>query len=87
MDMVGSPDENIWNYCKRNGFTIVSKDTVFRERSFAEGYPPKIIWLDVGNAGTKEVPILLQREQQRVERFVTQKNASLLILSIGSNAV
>jgi predicted nuclease of predicted toxin-antitoxin system len=31
---------------------IVSKDTEFREQSYLEGFPPKIIWLVVGNAGT-----------------------------------
>ena len=36
-------------------FAIVSKDSDFREGSFAEGHPPKVIWLAVGNAGTAEI--------------------------------
>lgn len=40
-------DADIWDYAKAHGFAIVSKDTDFRERSFVEGSPPKIIWLDV----------------------------------------
>ena len=47
-----SLDAEISDYAKTNGFAIVSKDTDFRERSFVEGFPPKVIWLDVGNAGT-----------------------------------
>ena len=46
-------DAEIWEYAKGNGFVIASKDTDFRERSFVEGSPPKVIWLDVGNAGTR----------------------------------
>ena len=45
-------DGQIWDHARTQGFMIVSKDTDFRERSYVEGFPPKIIWLDVGNART-----------------------------------
>ena len=80
-------DAEIWEYAKENGFVIASKDTDFRERSFVQDSPPKVIWLDVGNAGTREIERLLRREQQRVEQFVDAPDVSLLILSIGPNAV
>lgn len=66
---------------------MVSKDTDFRERSFLEGFPPKLIWLDVGNAGTAEIAALLRNEQARVEQFGKSPDASLLILSLGASAV
>jgi predicted nuclease of predicted toxin-antitoxin system len=62
---------------------IVSKDTDFRERSYVEGFPPKIIWLDVGNTGTASISELLRRERQRIEHFEKQEESSLLILLIG----
>ena len=40
---------------RRSGLVIVSKDTDFRERSYVEGFPPKVIWLDVGNAGRRAI--------------------------------
>jgi predicted nuclease of predicted toxin-antitoxin system len=40
-------DPEVWDYARMHGFAIVSKDTDFRERSFVEGFPPKVIWLDV----------------------------------------
>lgn len=83
----GADDTRIWNYCKENDFVIVSKDTDFRERSFMEGHPPKIIWLDVGNAGTGEIAELMQQERLRIKNFIDHPEASLLILSIGENAV
>ena len=64
---------------------IVSKDTDFRERSYVEGFPPKIIWLDVGNAGTEAIAELLRRECRRIEDFDNQKESSVLILSIGES--
>lgn len=80
-------DAEIWEYAKTHDFAIASKDTDFRERSFVEGFPPKVIWLDVGNAGTASIEALLRSEQQRVEAFALATDASLLILSIGASAV
>ena len=82
-----APDSQIWEYAKAHGFTIASKDTDFRERSFVEGFPPKVIWLDGGNAGTASIVALLQRERLRVEQFDKSADTSLLILSIGASAV
>lgn len=78
VDMRGAPDSVIWEY---------ARDTDFRERSFVEGFPPKVIWLDVGNAGTARIAALLRSERQRVDRFQQSTDASLLILSIGARAV
>jgi len=83
----GGDDGRIWGHARDLGFTIVSKDTDSRERSFVEGFPPKIIRLDVGNAGTTAISSLLQRERQRIEGFEKQEEATLLILSIGASAV
>ena len=57
------------------------------ERSYVEGFPPKIIWLDVGNAGTVAIATLLRSELERIERFAIVEETSVLILSIGTNAV
>lgn len=39
-------DAEIWEYAKENGFVIASKDTDFRERSFVQDSPPKVIcWM------------------------------------------
>lgn len=83
----GAEDADIWNHARTNGFAIVSKDTDFRERSYVEGFPPKIIWLDVGNAGTAAIAELLRRERHRVDRFGGDGETSLLILSIGAGAI
>jgi len=48
---------------------------------------PKVIWLDVGNAGTTMIAGLLRRERQRVEAFEKQDETSFLILSLGLSAV
>lgn len=79
----GAEDGRIWSYAREHGFAIVSKDADFRERSFVEGFPPKIVWLDVANAGTAEIAHPLRRERTRLETFGEQDEESLLILPIG----
>ena len=83
----GATDRQIWDCARVNGFAIVSKDTDFRERSFVEGAPPKVIWLDVGNAGTAVIVFLLRQELQRILAFETDSETSVLILSVGPRAV
>jgi predicted nuclease of predicted toxin-antitoxin system len=83
----GADDGQIWDYASDHGFAIVSKDTDFRERSYVDGAPPKVVWLDVGNAGTEAIEGLLRQERDRVERFAASEESSFLILSIGAKAV
>jgi predicted nuclease of predicted toxin-antitoxin system len=87
VDLRGAEDQRIWEYARARGFTIVSKDTDFRERSYVEGFPPKIIWLDVGNAGTATIAELLRKELHRIERFGAAGDLSMLILSVGDIAI
>ena len=82
-----SEDREVWAHAVAHDLVIVSRDTDFRERSYVEGFPPKVIWLDVGNAGTAEIVRLLKRERQRLEEFDRMEGTSLLILSIGPTAI
>ena len=52
----GAEDRQIWDYGRAQGFAIVSKDTDFRERSYVEGFPSKVIWLDVVTPGPRSSP-------------------------------
>jgi len=83
----GAADRQIWDYSRVEGLAIVSKDSDFRQRSFVEGFPPKVIWLDVGNAGTRAIADLLRRQRHRVEEFEIQDETSFLILSIDEGTV
>ena len=60
-------DENLSPRLARNeDFAIVSKDTDFRERSYLVGAPPKVVWLDVGNAGSRAIEGRTIAERTRV---------------------
>jgi predicted nuclease of predicted toxin-antitoxin system len=42
-------DEAVWDLARDEGFTIVSKDSDFHQRSLLHGFPPKV--QRPGNAG------------------------------------
>jgi predicted nuclease of predicted toxin-antitoxin system len=83
----GAPDGRIWDHARENAFVIVSKDDDFRQRSFLQGAPPKVVWLHVGNAGTTPIAELLREQAPRLRRFEDEGESALLILSLGRRAV
>lgn len=74
-------DIEVWNYAKAEDFMIVSKDSDMHDRSFLFGFPPKVIWMRLGNCSTSDVEKLLRREAQTVENFYNDVQASFLTLS------
>lgn len=48
-------DPVVWEYAKQQESVIVSKDADFHQRSFVLGFPPKVMWVRLGNCTTAEV--------------------------------
>ena len=80
LKMQGTTDDNIWEYAKTKNFIIVSKDNDFRQRSFLYGPPPKVIWLSVGNGGTKIIIELLLNNVAKIKTFANHPTDGLLVL-------
>jgi len=78
--LAGHSDLEIWDYAHDNGFTIVSKDDDFRQRSFLEGAPPKVVWLQVGNSSTRAIAELLSRNVNQLRTFEADYESALLIV-------
>jgi predicted nuclease of predicted toxin-antitoxin system len=74
-------DPVVWDYAKNNGLMIVSKDSDMHQRSFVFGYPPKIIWVRLGNCSTADVERLLRRQFDSIKAFYEDDYASFLSLS------
>jgi predicted nuclease of predicted toxin-antitoxin system len=83
----GAPDRRIWEHARDDAFVIVSKDDDFRQRSLLEGAPPKVVWLQVGNAGTAPIAELLRQQASRLRRFERDEEAAFLIVSLVRRAV
>ncbi len=78
LDLHEASDEEIWNYGRDNGFTIVTQDSDFNERSLIHGYPPKVIWLRTGNISTGNIKRLLKRHSQDILLFGKDKTLGCL---------
>ncbi len=74
-------DPVVWEYAKNNGLMIVSKDSDMHQRSFVFGYPPKVVWVRLGNCSTSDVERLLRRHFGAIEAFYEDDYASFLSLS------
>jgi predicted nuclease of predicted toxin-antitoxin system len=55
-----SPDDDVWSHAKENGYVICTKDVDFHERSLLKGYPPKVIWINMGNCSTQRIEAALR---------------------------
>ena len=80
LGLKGHADEEIWDYAKVNGFTIVSKDKDFYQRALLYGSPPKFVWLCLGNCTRDDLLALIQRHEQDILAFNTSPE-SVLVLS------
>ena len=76
---VSSDDISIWYHARINGFSILSKDNDFDERSQLEGCPPKIIHLICGNKTTLHILNLLLWRKDEILLFGNSENCILKI--------
>jgi predicted nuclease of predicted toxin-antitoxin system len=75
-----APDTRVWNYARSNGYAIVSKDSDFYQRSLTIGFPPKVIWVRLGNCTTAAIEELLREHAVTVEQFEADTTATFLVL-------
>jgi predicted nuclease of predicted toxin-antitoxin system len=63
-------DLEIWNFAKKNGFSIVTKDADFLDIGLLKGYPPKLIWLRCGNTSAYNIEKIMRENFSTIENFV-----------------
>lgn len=76
-----SDDPDVWKFAVENGFAIVSKDADMHDRSLVFGFPPKVIWIRLGNCATADVERLVRQEIDTLKKFINDDFASFLALS------
>jgi len=80
-NLIQAEDWVIWNYAEANGFVIVSKDWDFHQLSLVHGFPPKVIYLDVGNWPTRDILSLLRSNHFTIKNFFDSPVESILIIN------
>lgn len=72
--MEDKSDREIWEFAKKEGFTIVTFDADFYDLVTLYGHPPKVIWLRIGNTTSDNLIMILQTHSEIIKAFVTDKN-------------
>lgn len=73
-------DNAIWEFARREGFTIVTLDADFAEIAAMRGAPPKVIWLRSGNQPTSVVEQVLRDHVELIASFIDNDEVACLEL-------
>ena len=60
-------DRDIWEYAKRDGFLIITKDADFSDLCMFLGFPPKVIWIRRGNCQTSDIERILRDHHSDIQ--------------------
>lgn len=80
LGLINTDDGIIWEYAKEKSFVIVSKDSDFHQRSLLYGYPPKFIFLRIGNCPTNRIVSILRNRFNTISDFNSSISESILLL-------
>ncbi len=72
LKMDKSDDMTIWEYARKHGFIIVTKDSDFQELSILKGEPPKVIWLKCGNKPRQYIVDVLIQNKDRIAELIQE---------------
>lgn len=70
-------DQAIWQFAKTNQYQIVTFDEDFIELQNLYAYPPKIIWLRLGNCSTKEIAQRLTNLEAKIIDFLINDDSGI----------
>lgn len=84
VSMVGMdtrPDTELWEYAKSTGFVLVSKDSDFYDLALLRGFPPRFIWLRLGNCTSRQIEQIMRDHSDAISEFENDSGSGVLILS------
>ncbi len=71
LNLENKTDRQIWDFAKKNQYSIVSFDIDFFELSNLLGIPPKVIILKTGNRKTSDLSNLFLEKVNIIKDFLT----------------
>jgi predicted nuclease of predicted toxin-antitoxin system len=75
-----APDGTLWTYARDHGYALVTKDEDFNALSVVHGFPPKVIWLQIGNCTTDEVEEILRVKHAEIYHFDADATVGTFVL-------
>jgi predicted nuclease of predicted toxin-antitoxin system len=77
-----SPDEQVWEYERSNGFVIVTADSDFLDLAERRGAPPKVVRLENCNYGTSLVERLIRQNAVRIAELERSSRPVLIVRNV-----
>ncbi len=78
LNLAQANDDEIWKYAKKNGYTIVTKDSDFNDISTINGFPPHIIWLRIGNSRLNVTEQALRENYKSIEGIIKENKCGVV---------
>jgi predicted nuclease of predicted toxin-antitoxin system len=78
--LLQASDAAIWQFAKRNGLALLSKDDDLRQMAEDRGPPPKLVWLRFGNCSTADLSKALLEASDAIAAFLADDAAAVLSL-------
>ena len=82
----GASDSSVWNIARDGGFLLVTRDEDFVGMSLLRGAPPKVVWLNIGNARNAFIAALLRERAADIERFLVHDEYTFLAIGIDEDS-
>lgn len=73
-------DQMIWEFAREKDLVIVTKDSDFPDLQSVKGFPPKIVWVRIGNCSTAEITEVLRDHHLQIFDMKTNGTVGLLII-------
>jgi predicted nuclease of predicted toxin-antitoxin system len=79
--LLAASDLAIWDHARERGLVLVTKDADFQRLSILLGFPPKVIWIRLGNCSTNAIAQLLRDRRDDIDAFLQHEEAGFLALA------
>ena len=73
-----SSDIDVWKYAKKNGYTLVTKDSDFNDISTLYNFPPHIIWLRLGNSRVSIAENILVKYKEKISMIIDENKIGII---------
>jgi predicted nuclease of predicted toxin-antitoxin system len=73
-------DDVVWRFAREHGYTIVTKDSDFQERSQVARSAPCVVWIRRGNSSTADIEAMLRKHSDAIGGLGREQAAEFLIL-------
>jgi predicted nuclease of predicted toxin-antitoxin system len=80
LNLSEASDLLVWLYARDNDFLLVSKDADFVELTMLRGFPPKVLWLRIGNCVTQDIEKLIRANQAAIDDLSSDPERGVLAL-------